>query len=686
MWRARSDGDDRPLHNDDNRIGSGGVSPSGSADDRSVDDPRSEPTGRKIRRIESGPPGLGAERGRPGPASGPSLARRRPGGQNGQGAPGGHGAAAGRNGSGSEDPRAGRAGSAARRGRPAGRPDADTGTNGTSGTGFGAASVAGGGASAGGLPPLRQPTGETPAVPGPDAATPSSTASGSDRGTPSDEPGGWPTDLPVKGVFGADDGDIDLTAASDPLDDLASKADRSIDSSMPSALSAAGSAGAAGRAGASAAAAGMADDVRSAASGASDRAKGLADTARSGAGGLADGVRSAASDATAAMPSAFPDTDGRPGDNSFPSWTAAKSDTPSSIDETLAMGPMAGGRGSRTAGRSGQGSGDRRPASGAGQSAGLGARTAGSQRMQETEIKLAGRQGAPEKPREPNRLLLGLALALVVLAGAAVAWWLTRDDGAADVAGEQEQLAETTTTLAEGDAAAAPEPDAPAVEEPVLDVPTLSLLDVDPGPLDSETTYSLDLFGEPAGSTLQVIVDDVPQGQPDVILPDLILPPGRHTLLVNVTDAAGTRLSSPIEVYVLDAPPALGTLANLASIDMVNEGWDEAIRRFDEYRAAGHQNLRILPITPGFWNIFVPDQADAAAVAAYCEGFGLVVPEDCFAKDFDPATYQGPTPAAAPAAGDGTDTADDGSTTDSDDGAMTDEGGTDTSTSTTTGG
>jgi len=516
---------------------------------------------------------------------------------------------------------------------------------------------------------------------------PKTSSKASDSAAASDDLGGWPTDLPVKGVFGADDADVDLTASvSDPLEGLAGDADRVIDASMPSALSAAGSTRAAGR-GATSAAAGAADDARSVASGVADRAKGLADGARSGAGGLADGARSAASDATAAMPSAFPDTDGRPGDNSFPSWTAAKSDVPSSIDETLAMGPMAGGRGSRTAGRSGQGAADRRPTQGIGQSAGPGSRAAGSQRLQETEIKLAGRQAAPEKPREPNRVLLGLALALVVLAGAAVAWWLTRDDGAeGSAAGEVEQAAETTTTLAAGDAAAAPEPEAPAVEEPVLDVPTLSLLDVEPGPLDSETTYSLDLFGEPAGSMLQVIVDDVPQGQPDVLLPDLILPAGRHTLVVNVTDGAGTRLSSPIEVYVLDAPPAQGTLANLASIDMVNEGWDEAIRRFDEYRAAGHQNLRLLPITPGFWNIFVADQVDAAAVATYCEGFGLGVPDDCFAKDFDPATYQGPAPAAAPAAGDGTDTADDGSMTDTDDGAMTDEGGTDTSTSTTTGG
>ncbi len=672
MWRARSDGDDRPLHNDDNHIGSGGVSPSEPADDRTADDPRSEPTGRKIRRIESGPPGLGAERGRPGPASGPSLARRRPGGSNGQGA------ANGQNGSGIDDPRAGRSGSAAgRRGRNAGRPDREApGSGGV----FGVGAAAAGGPAAGGLPPLRQPTGENPVVNGSgESAKPGPKASGSDDAAPSDDLSGWPTDLPVKGVFG-DDGDIDLTTAvSDPLDDLAEDAGRSIDTSMPSALSAAGSARAAGRAGRSAASATAgADDLRAAADSAADRAG-------SGANGLADSARSAASDATAAMPSAampsaFPDTDGRPGDSSFPSWTAAKTDASSSIDETLAMGPMATGRGSRTADRSGPATADRRPTQGVGQSARPGSRATGSQRLQETEIKLAGRQSAPERPREPNRALLGLALALVVLAGAAVAWWLTRDDGGDQSAagGEQEQLAETTTTLASGDAGAVPEPDAPAVEEPVLDVPTLSLLDVDPGPLDSETTYSLDLFGEPAGSMLQVVVDDVPQGQPDVILPDLILPAGRHTLIVNVTDGAGTRLSSPVEVYVLDAPPALGTLANLASIDMVNEGWDEAIRRFDEYRAAGHQNVRLLPITPGFWNIFVPDHADADAVATYCDGFGLAVPDDCFAKDFDPATYQGPTAAAAPTADDGADTADDGS--------MTDEGGTDTSTSTTTGG
>ena len=46
------------------------------------------------------------------------------------------------------------------------------------------------------------------------------------------------------------------------------------------------------------------------------------------------------------------------------------------------------------------------------------------------------------------------------------------------------------------------------------------------------------------------------------------------------------------------------------------------------------------------------------AIEAYCESFGLAVPDECFAKEFDPATYTGPETTTAPA--DSTDTGSEG--------------------------
>ena len=578
MWRARTDGDDRPSRGDGARSDNGDRGSTGWP----TDDPRSELTGRKIRRIESAPPG--SERSRPG-RSGQPLARR---GANGNGQS---------DGSGPADTRSG---------RPLGSPGPDDDS-----FGFDDA----------GLPPLRQPSGEVPAVP----ASPSE-----------------PTDPSTAGVF-----------ASDP----SLNGGHPIDSVAPSALSATGRSG---------------DPF-----GVSGNGRG---NGRSGP-----------------VPSAFPDLDDPPPADSFPSWSGSAPSGSDQQDATQAMAPV-GGRGERTgtlprneervpSGLAGAGS------SGARAGAGVGA-AAAAHRLQETEIKLGGRR-EPVKPREPNRLLLFGALALVVLAGAAVAWWLTRDgDETAQATDGEAEAAQTETTdpavateAATDATTAEPEP----VAEPLLDVPVLSLVGVEPGPLDPAGTYSIDLEGEAPGALLQVVVDGVPQGEPGPVLPDLILPTGRHTLLVNITDGGVVTSSTPVEVYVLGEPPAeAGDLANLASVDIVNEGWDEAIRRFDGFRTDGHEGLQLLPITPGYWNIFVAGLGDSETVAAYCESFGLAVPADCFAKPFDPATYQSPV-APAPAAETEGAEGDDGAMTDEtgaegDDGAMTDETGAETSTTTTAGG
>ncbi len=297
-------------------------------------------------------------------------------------------------------------------------------------------------------------------------------------------------------------------------------------------------------------------------------------------------------------------------------------------------------------------------------------------RLQDTEFKLAGKR-QKQKPKEPNKLLLGLAVGLVVLVGVAVAYLLTRGDGTttevADAAPEAGVSTDDTEAAPLEDAAPAADADVPAAEpEPVVDEPTLFFDEAQTAPLREGETYSIDLVGEPEGSLLQVVVDERPQGSPDAVLPDLILPAGRHSLYIQITNGAEVTSSTPVDVYVLGPEPVLGYRANLSSVDMQTEGWAEAIRQFDEYRAAGHEGLQLAPLTPGYWNIFIgglgEDRSDVSGVTEYCGSFELEVPVDCFADFYEPtgaATGDGATD-------DTTDTTVDAMTDDDSTDAMTD--------------
>lgn len=588
MWRASSDGEDRPsrgwgpVTNGENGSGFDPIGGPGVGRG-ATDDPRSELTGRKIRRIESGPPGTHPERARRDRtlAQRPASPADADDTQRGGPPPGTAGRRIGR--PGAADPSRNGAGVSAGDGRGP-----------TEGGSKPVPSLIDGGP--GGLPPLRQPTGEQPAVPG-FAADPSAVASGS---------GG-------DGVFGDD---------------------RPSGSVAPSAMS----------------------------------------------GTPRDNQRPRKTASPTLRPDRGFDRSAQPASfaaeqpDAFPNWGGAGAGA-RPVDDGAAGRVPGGDRNLRRPGP------ERRAALDAPTSHGpsgnrLAARPTGAQRMQETEIKLAGRREAPERPQEPNRMLLLLAVIVVVAAGAGVAWWLTRGD-------DDEGAAAPDNTPATGDPAsetAAPAAPVEPAPDPILDVPELSLVGVEPGPLDPETKYSIDLFGEAPGSLLQVVVDGVPQAEPELLLPDLILPAGRHTLTVTVTNGAEVTTSTPVDLYVLGPPPAAGQLANLASIDMLNEGWAEALRRYDGYQEAGHRNLQLLPITPGYWNIFASGLgADVAAVTSYCEEFGLAVPDDCFAKTFDPATYvtpAGPAPATGQPTGD--------ESTEDESGSMTDQGG--ETSSTTTGG
>lgn len=708
MWRARSDGDDQPSRGREPRTGEGSRSESrrGLSDwpDGSLapDDPRSEPTGKKIRRIEASPPGSpSTDRRGDRTESGEALARRQ--------------RSVSSRDRGQEPTEIG--------GPPSGRPGRHIARPPSLADRAASASAAGAeGGGLGSLPPLRQPTGEQPVVPEAGASSPVQvrpSSPGPDRADP--------LDFPAPNGNGA---------SGRPKGEEPTRRGTGGESSTRAGSSRAGSGRAgSGRAGSNEAGpyrtaggpAGAFDEPRAPADRGLDRPPAApslpsasagpgsptSEAARSGrnampsvfdfepeldhsvaasppepAAGLADGIP------TSSIPSALseaggPSTAARDrGESSqtaaFPSWSGSMADKQRTDDQTRTMGPAARDRSSRAAaGRPGGpgGPGGRRPgtaersgfAGGPSSPGGGGGRSSRgpSQRLQETEIKLAGRQERPNKPQEPNRVVLFLAVVLVVLAGAAAAWWLTQGDAAED--GDPVATEDTETETGDSTSTTGTVVEDTVASEPVLDVPELSLAGVEPGPLDPSVTYSIELVGETPGSMLQVVVDGVAQGQPDLLLPDLILPSGRHTLVVTVTNGADVRTSTPVEVYVLGPPPQAGMIANLASIDMVNEGWEEAIRRFDGFRDAGHQDLQLLPITAGYWNIFVPDLGqDVAAVEDYCESMGLAMPDECFAKSFDPTTYTGPV-VSAPAAEAGTDE------------TTTDQDGGETS-STTTGG
>ncbi len=276
-------------------------------------------------------------------------------------------------------------------------------------------------------------------------------------------------------------------------------------------------------------------------------------------------------------------------------------------------------------------------------------------RLQDTEFKLADKR-RKQKPKEPNRLLLALAMGLVLLAGVAVAWFLTRDGG------DETEVADGTEVAATEPESASqqqPEETLPAADpEPQVDVPTLFFEAAQTGPLQQGETYSIELYGEPEGSMLQVVVDDIQQGVPDVQLPDLILPAGRHSLYIDITNGAEVAQSTRVDVYVLGDLPPRGYRANLSSVDIQNEGWVEAVRQFDEFRAAGHEGLQLAPLSDGYWNIFVGDLGeDRAAAQNYCESFGLAVPDQCFPTYFEggPAPAETTDTTAAEAMEDGAD-------------------------------
>ena len=257
---------------------------------------------------------------------------------------------------------------------------------------------------------------------------------------------------------------------------------------------------------------------------------------------------------------------------------------------------------------------------------------------------------APALPvqKERPRWMIPAGALLGVLALVAGYWFFVRDtdDTGAFAAENDDDLAADLVEedLEEGtdgaDATATTvDPNAPTV---LSDSPVLALEGAADGPLEVDTEYEMTIEGVPNGAQYLVVVDDIPQEPALDYLPVLILPEGRHTISVTVTAGAQTAGTNPVEVYVLASELVATTRANLSSVSIADQGWTVALQQFDDFRAAGHENVMLSPsdpypsLLPGFWNLYVPGFADQAAATAYCEQFELSIPDQCFPAPFDP--------------------------------------------------
>ncbi len=258
------------------------------------------------------------------------------------------------------------------------------------------------------------------------------------------------------------------------------------------------------------------------------------------------------------------------------------------------------------------------------------------------------------KTKEPSKFWLGVGFLAVLLAGFATAYFLTRSGDTDSVASGDQEAAPSSTALttdtsaADGQPAAVDTttaesaPAAPTGAEPVVIFDEAAV-----GPIDAGVSYTIGVGEGPESAMYQLLVDNVPAADPAPELPPVTFTPGRHLLVIDITSPSGNIQTNPVLVYAVGEVPAPNWRANLSSVDIVNEGWAEAAKQFDEYVAAGHAELQLMPseripsLTPGYWNLYVGGFADSAAALAYCEQYGLTVPDDCFPKLADPSAPAG---------------------------------------------
>ncbi|MDH3294924.1 MAG: hypothetical protein OER95_11465 [Acidimicrobiia bacterium] len=257
---------------------------------------------------------------------------------------------------------------------------------------------------------------------------------------------------------------------------------------------------------------------------------------------------------------------------------------------------------------------------------------------------------APQMPVErQGRSWLLPAVGVLVLLGLAAGYLFFIRDGsdstdtfAADDVDPASDLVEEELEPEGSSTDSTPLDDPASTVTELSDNPVLTLAGAADGPLLTETEYEMAIEGVPVGAQYLVVVDDLPQEPALDYLPVLILPEGRHTLKVDVSAGGKTATTNPVDVYVLAPQLAATHRANLSSVSISEEGWAEAIRQFDEFRAAGHEGLMLSPsdpypsLLPGYWNLYVPGFANNAEAQAYCVGAGLAIPDECFPAPFDP--------------------------------------------------
>ena len=250
------------------------------------------------------------------------------------------------------------------------------------------------------------------------------------------------------------------------------------------------------------------------------------------------------------------------------------------------------------------------------------------------------------KPREPSKLLLALGMVVVIVAGVAAAWFFNQSGGDGDdTAATGEDAAVTEDGTEQADEAVTGEDQAmeDEVAAPETALPPVVIFDeAAVGPIDAGTAYQIAVGDGPGGAQYQLFVDGAATAEPAPELAPVSFEPGRHLLVIEITSPEGSTATDPVVVYAVGEIPGPGYRANLSSVNVETEGWAEAVRQFDDFVAAGHTDLQLMPsdwfpsLVPGYWNIFVGGFETSTAATEYCESFGLEVPVQCFAQRFDP--------------------------------------------------
>lgn len=258
------------------------------------------------------------------------------------------------------------------------------------------------------------------------------------------------------------------------------------------------------------------------------------------------------------------------------------------------------------------------------------------------------RSPSRRKPKEPSKLLIGLGVLVVAMAGVGAAYYLTQRGSDDTTSSDQVATGDLGGTEAEtGETETPTSPDEPAQEEetagPSAGLPPVVIFDEAAiGPVDAGVPYQIAVGDGPANAEYQLYIDDVPDADPAPELPPVVFEPGRHLLVIAITNETESISTDPVVVYAVGETPGITYRANLSSVNIETEGWAEAVRQFDEFVGVGHDNLQLMPsepfpsLVPGYWNLFVDGFDSAAGATDYCAEFDLAVPEDCFAQRFDP--------------------------------------------------